>query len=188
MAAAATTDDASGSEAVFSPNARPTLNINVVGKIDLSAINQSTRPRRKSKEEKRNDRIAASRQGQGAAAGGGTAASGDRKKRKRIGGKEKIDIEKTAQQTAQNGGGQRQNQQKGERDRQRGRDRQRHGSQQHAEVTEEDVQKQVKETLARLTNKDRGLRKPPNGVRRKKRSTRSVSARPTNWRKLKAVC
>ena len=166
--AAATTADASGSEAVFSPNARPTLNINVVGKIDLSAINQSTRPRRKSKEEKRNDRIAASRQGQGAAAGGGTAASGDRKKRKRIGGKEKIDIEKTAQQAAQNGGGQRQNQQKGERDRQRGRDRQRHGSQQHAEVTEEDVQKQVKETLARLTNKDKGLKKAAKWRKEKK--------------------
>ena len=166
--AAATTSDYSGSEAVFSPNARPTLNINVVGKIDLSAINQSTRPRRKSKEEKRNDRIAASRQGQGAAAGGGTAASGDRKKRKRIGGKEKIDIEKTAQQAALNGGGQRQNQQKGERDRQRGRDRQRHGSQQHAEVTEEDVQKQVKETLARLTNKDKGLKKAAKWRKEKK--------------------
>ena len=166
--AAATTADDSGSEAVFSPNARPTLNINVVGKIDLSAINQSTRPRRKSKEEKRNDRIAASRQGQGAAAGGGTAASGDRKKRKRIGGKEKIDIEKTAQQAAQNGGGQRQNQQKGERDRQRGRDRQRHSSQQHAEVTEEDVQKQVKETLARLTNKDKGLKKAAKWRKEKK--------------------
>ncbi len=168
VTAAATTSDDSGSEAVFSPNARPTLNINVVGKIDLSAINQSTRPRRKSKEEKRNDRIAASRQGQGAAVGGGTAASGDRKKRKRIGGKEKIDIEKTAQQAAQNGGGQRQNQQKGERDRQRGRDRQRHGSQQHAEVTEEDVQKQVKETLARLTNKDKGLKKAAKWRKEKK--------------------
>ena len=152
---------------MFSPNARPTLNINVVGKIDLSAINQSTRPRRKSKEEKRNDRIAAGRQGQGAAAGG-TAAAGDRKKRKRIGGKEKIDIEKTAQQSAQNGGGQRQNQQKGDRDRQRGRDRQRHGSQSHSEVTEEDVQRQVKETLARLTNKDKGLKKSAKWRKEKK--------------------
>ncbi|MDE5920034.1 MAG: translation initiation factor IF-2 [Paramuribaculum sp.] len=158
---------APAADAVFSPNARPTLNINVVGKIDLSAINQSTRPRRKSKEEKRNDRIAASRQGQGAAAGG-TAAAGDRKKRKRIGGKEKIDIEKTAQQSTQNGGGQRQNQQKGDRDRQRGRDRQRHGSQSHSEVTEEDVQRQVKETLARLTNKDKGLKKSAKWRKEKK--------------------
>ncbi|ROT16756.1 translation initiation factor IF-2 [Paramuribaculum intestinale] len=158
---------ASETDGVFSPNARPTLNINVVGKIDLSAINQSTRPRRKSKEEKRNDRIAAGRQGQGAAAGG-TAAAGDRKKRKRIGGKEKIDIEKTAQQSAQNGGGQRQNQQKGDRDRQRGRDRQRHGSQSHSEVTEEDVQRQVKETLARLTNKDKGLKKSAKWRKEKK--------------------
>ncbi|WP_289771332.1 translation initiation factor IF-2 [Paramuribaculum intestinale] len=158
---------ASETDGVFSPNARPTLNINVVGKIDLSAINQSTRPRRKSKEEKRNDRIAAGRQGQGAATGG-TAAAGDRKKRKRIGGKEKIDIEKTAQQSAQNGGGQRQNQQKGDRDRQRGRDRQRHGSQSHSEVTEEDVQRQVKETLARLTNKDKGLKKSAKWRKEKK--------------------
>ena len=158
---------ASETDGVFSPNARPTLNINVVGKIDLSAINQSTRPRRKSKEEKRNDRIAAGRQGQGAAAGG-TAAAGDRKKRKRIGGKEKIDIEKPAQQSAQNGGGQRQNQQKGDRDRQRGRDRQRHGSQSHSEVTEEDVQRQVKETLARLTNKDKGLKKSAKWRKEKK--------------------
>ncbi|PWB10156.1 translation initiation factor IF-2 [Paramuribaculum intestinale] len=158
---------ASETDGVFSPNARPTLNINVVGKIDLSAINQSTRPRRKSKEEKRNDRIAAGRQGQGAAAGG-TAAAGDRKKRKRNGGKEKIDIEKTAQQSAQNGGGQRQNQQKGDRDRQRGRDRQRHGSQSHSEVTEEDVQRQVKETLARLTNKDKGLKKSAKWRKEKK--------------------
>ena len=158
---------ASETDGVFSPNARPTLNINVVGKIDLSAINQSTRPRRKSKEEKRNDRIAAGRQGQGAAAGG-TVAAGDRKKRKRIGGKEKIDIEKTAQQSAQNGGGQRQNQQKGDRDRQRGRDRQRHGSQSHSEVTEEDVQRQVKETLARLTNKDKGLKKSAKWRKEKK--------------------
>ena len=33
-------------------------NINVVGKIDLSAINQSTRPKKKTKEERRQERIA----------------------------------------------------------------------------------------------------------------------------------
>ncbi len=72
--------------------------------------------------------------------------------------------------TAVGGGGdrQRQNQQKGDRDRQRGRDRQRHGSQSHSEVTEEDVQRQVKETLARLTNKDKGLKKSAKWRKEKK--------------------
>ena len=70
--------------------------INVVGKIDLDSINQSTRPKKKTKEERRNERISREHQGQA-----GTSA--DRKKRKRISGKEKIDIEKTAQQTSANG-------------------------------------------------------------------------------------
>ncbi len=75
--------------------------INVVGKIDLDSINQSTRPKKKTKEERRNERISREHQGQA-----GTSA--DRKKRKRISGKEKIDIEKTptrikARKRAQNG-------------------------------------------------------------------------------------
>lgn len=63
--------------------------INVIGKIDLSTLNQSTRPKKKGKEERR-----------GAAKPGapGAAGAGDRKKRKRIGGKEKIDIENPGQQ------------------------------------------------------------------------------------------
>ncbi len=87
-------------EEIFSvglPSGGPT--INVVGKIDLSAINQSTRPKKKSKEERRNERLAKSN------ANGGEAGNGDRKKRKRIGGKEKIDIEKTSNQPGQNNGG-----------------------------------------------------------------------------------
>ncbi|MDE6702640.1 MAG: translation initiation factor IF-2 N-terminal domain-containing protein, partial [Muribaculaceae bacterium] len=131
--------------------------INVVGKIDLDAINQSTRPKKKSKEERRNAR------------GGQSGESGDRKKRKRIGGKEKIDIEKTGQQAAQNERNQRQAAQGGgaaqggrggknaPKDKKRG-DR-RPAAPQHVEVSDEDVSKQVKETLARLTNKDKGLKK-----------------------------
>ena len=135
--------------------------INVVGKIDLDAINQSTRPKKKSKEERRNDRNARNNQGD--------ANQGDRKKRKRIGGKEKVDIEKTGQQAAQNerqqrsagqGGGQGQNARGGKnvaKDKKRPERRQ--PAPQHVEVSDEDVSKQVKETLARLTNKDKGLKK-----------------------------
>ncbi len=132
--------------------------INVIGKIDLSAINQSTRPKKKSKEEKRNERIAKDRAAEGA------NGSSDRKKRKRITGKEKVDIEKTSQNNQQgpkqqgggnahggNGGGN-QRRERGNKD-----NRQRRPI--HTEVNEEDVQKQVKETLARLTNKDKGQKK-----------------------------
>ena len=155
---------------------RPQLNI--IGKIDLSTINQSTRPKKKSKEEKRSERIANARsQQQNGAAGNATqGASGDRKKRKRI-GKEKVDIEKTSSQIGherqQNQGGnqgesrgprrQGEGQGRGNRDQQRGganKERRRNKEQpQHVEVSEEDVQKQVKETLARLTQKDKGQKK-----------------------------
>ena len=164
--------------------------INVVGKIDLSAINQSTRPKKKSKEEKRNDRIAAARGAAGAAAST-PGAAGDRKKRKRIGGKEKIDIEKTSQQTSQNGSDRRGGGNgggRGDRDRRGGgsrndRDRNRH-AQTHTEVSEEDVQKQVKETLARLTNKDKGLKK---GAKWRKEKREAVAERVREAHELEAM-
>ncbi len=145
-------------EEVFTTSSpRPALGINVVGKIDLSALNQSTRPKKKTKEEKRNERI-----NKAAAAPG--AAGGDRKKRRRISGKEKVDIEKSAQQSSssqpQQGGGNNRNQNQGGGERRRdrgGRDRNKRPV--HTEVSEEDVQKQVKETLARLTGKDKGQKK-----------------------------
>ena len=128
------------------PQDRPT--INVIGKIDLSTINQSTRPKKKSKEERRNERIAK--------ANGGNAGNGegDRKKRKRIGGKEKIDIEKSANQ--QQGGGNGNGGGRGGERRERGNNKERNrrnNTPVHTEVNEEDVQKQVKEVLARLTAK-----------------------------------
>ena len=132
----------------------------VVGKIDLSAINQQTRPKKKSKEEKRKERIDKEKSLQAARAAA-SGETGDRKKRKRI-GKEKIDIEKSAKQInneaprkeqKQNnnnnnpnpnnqpqGGGKRNKDKKAKRPFK-------------PEVSEEDVQKQVKETLARLTSK-----------------------------------
>ena len=138
---------------------RPSLQLNVVGKIDLSTINQSTRPKKKSKEEKRADRIAAAR---GTQAGGG--ASGDRKKRRRIGG-QKVDIEKTVGQNPPANGQRQANPSDrnagGNRDRNRGKDnnRRKGAAPAHTEVNDEDVQKQIKETLARLTSKDKSLKK-----------------------------
>ncbi|MDE5940663.1 MAG: translation initiation factor IF-2 [Muribaculaceae bacterium] len=150
------------------PQNMPT--INVVGKIDLSAINQSTRPKKKSKEERRNERIAKANGGHG-----GDAASGDRKKRKRIGGKEKIDIEKSASQP---GGGNSDNRGNNNKDQRRGdkggKDRNRRNSAPHAEVNEEDVQKQVKEVLARLTAKDKGQKR---GVKWRKEKREAMAER-----------
>ena len=129
----------------------------VIGKIDLSAINQQTRPKEKTREEKRNERIAKEKSLQAAR----TAASGetgDRKKRKRI-GKEKIDIEKSAKQISneptsrkeqkQNNAAAAGNAPAGKRNKDKAKAKRPF----KPEVSEEDVQKQVKETLARLTSK-----------------------------------
>ena len=114
--------------------------INVVGKIDLSAINQSTRPKKKTKEERRNERIAKEKARQGDSEG--------RKKRKRI-GKEKIDIEKSAAQIQNNAAAGKNAASKNESKKKKDKNKRPF----KAEVSEEDVQRQVKETLARLTTK-----------------------------------
>ena len=120
----------------------------ILGKIDLDAINQSTRPKKKSKEEKRKERIAKEKQ-----ANGGANADSEKRKRKRI-GKEKVDIEHPGGQQA---GGQKQGggNNDSRRNKNKNADRPNNKTKRHikAEVSEEDVQKQVKETLARLTNK-----------------------------------
>ena len=162
-------------EEIFSvglPSGGPT--INVVGKIDLSAINQSTRPKKKSKEECRNERLAKSN------ANGGEAGNGDRKKRKRIGGKEKIDIEKTSNQPGQNNGG-RDRGGKGGKNADRNR---RGGVPGHTEVNEEDVQKQVKEVLARLTAKDKGQKR---GVKWRKEKREAIAEREREAAELEAA-
>ena len=118
-----------------------TPKVNVLGKIDLNALNQSTRPKKKSKEEKRKEREEKSQQ-----------QRGDKKKRERI-NKVRVDINAAANQpggqggkntnAGGNGGGSGKNKKKN-----RGR-----GQQKPAEVNDEDVARQVKETLARLTSK-----------------------------------
>lgn len=127
--------------------------INVVGKIDLSQINSQTRPKKKTKEEKRNERMAknANRQEHNA---GDANGEGNRKKRKRIGGKEKVDIEKSANQIQNDGrkGGDQGPRGNAKRDKNQGKN-QKSKRPIKPEVSEEDVQRQVKETLARLTTK-----------------------------------
>ena len=127
----------------------------VLGKIDLSSINSSTRPRKKSREEKRRER---DERNHAAANGQNASGGGDRKKRVRI-GKERVDVNAVASQVQehngqrkgggnnnsgqQNGGGKNKNNQKN----------QRKPLPVQTEVSDEEVAKQVRETLARLTNK-----------------------------------
>ena len=104
--------------------------VNVLGKIDLDALNQSTRPKKKSKEEKRREREEKAQQ------------NGERKKRARI--KERVDIAAAAQP-----GSAAAHPAKGQGKKKKNRNR----NQKPLEVNEEDVARQVKETLARLTSK-----------------------------------
>ena len=113
--------------------------LKVVGKIELSSLNQQTRPRKKTKEEKRNERIAKAQ-----------SETAGKRKRKRI-GKEKIDIE-----TAGNQAQSQPNKGRGGKEDQggkRGKDKKSSRKPLRPEVSEEDVQRQMKETLARLTAK-----------------------------------
>ena len=116
----------------------------IIGKINLDELNQQTRPKKKTKEEKRRERLA------NKGNNGNAEGADQKKKRKRI-GKEKVDIENSSNQNAAPGGRGDDNQKRGGKNKQ---DRQpkvkRHIK---PEVSEEDVQKQIKETLARLTNK-----------------------------------
>lgn len=156
--------------------------INVVGQIDLDALNQSTRPRKKSKEEKRKERDEKEKQRQeqrkqmkdaiikeirksddkGAKPGANAAADeGKKKKRNRI-NKERIDINAAG---AGNAGGNNQRRDNGNQNK-GGNGKPNNANQGGGkfkerlkkpvvkpEVSDEDVAKQVKETLARLTTK-----------------------------------
>ena len=140
--------------------------INVVGQIDLAALNQSTRPKKKSKEEKRKEREEKDKQRQEQRkqmkdaiikeirksddrGDKDAAGEGGKKKRNRI-NKERVDISAAGN----NGGGN--NAPRGDKG---GKPNNKHGKDRlkkpvvKPEVSDEDVAKQVKETLARLTNK-----------------------------------
>ena len=114
---------------------------NVIGTIDLDALNQSTHPKKKSKEERRKER---------------EAKQSDKKKRNRI-GKERVDVNDAAnqQQGGKNGKNARTTAGKGGAQPQQGTGKKKKNKKkgQPQEVSEEDVARQVKETLARLTSK-----------------------------------
>ena len=117
-----------------------TPKVTVLGKIDLNAINSSTRPKKKSKSELRREREEKRQQN---AANGNNGANGNHGKRQRI-NNNKVDINAAAnQQGGKNNGKKKKN---------------RNRSQKPLEVNEEDVASEVKETLARLTSKTQNKR------------------------------
>ena len=131
--------------------------VNVLGKIDLSTLNQSTRPKKKTKEEKRKQREEKAAQMHG----GANAQNGEKRKRERI-RTGKVDIEEAAKQQQQQNQGNKKNKNKGgnqnfqDNQQQGGKNNKKNKSRQMIrplEANEEDVARQVKETLARLTSK-----------------------------------
>jgi len=145
--------------------------INVVGQIDLAALNQSTRPKKKSKEEKKKEREEKDKQRQEQRKqmkdaiikeirksdektdkGGLSDEAAKKKKRNRI-NKERVDINATS-----NASGASRNEKSGKNNQSQGQGG-KHNKDRFKkpvvkqEVSDEDVAKQVKETLARLTNK-----------------------------------
>ena len=115
--------------------------VNVLGKIDLDSINQSTRPKKKSKEERKKEREEKAMQ------------RSEKKKRERI-NKVRVDINDAAnQQPKQNGGGGKNAQQVQQDGSKSSKKKNRKRNKKLLEVNEEDVARQVKETLARLTSK-----------------------------------
>ena len=110
-----------------------TPKVTVLGKIDLSTINSSTRPKKKSRAERQRER-------QRQQNVGNNANANNRGKRERI-NNNKVDINAAANQQTGNKNG------NGKKKKNRNRDNK------PAEVNDEDVARQVKETLARLTSK-----------------------------------
>ena len=125
-------------ESVFTLKSEQRLSANepkVLGKIDLSQLNQSTRPKKKSKKE-REEKMAQAH------------GSNEKKKRVRI-NKERVDINAAAnQETSSN------NNQGGKKNANKKNKKSGNRSVKSLEVDEEAVARQVKETLARLTSKN----------------------------------
>ena len=159
---------------------RPTefkSSINVLGKIDLDALNQSTRPKKKTKEEKKKERDEKEKQRQqqrqqmkesiikeirkDKPAKDSDEEGGKKKKRNRI-GKERVDINAAGNQQGGNSRKEGKDGHSGKNANAGGKPGKDQGKPNKdrfkkpapkVEVSDEDVAKQVKETLARLTNK-----------------------------------
>lgn len=114
--------------------------VNVLGKIDLDSLNQSTRPKKKTKEERKKEREEKAAQARG----------GEKKKRARI-TKERVDIDAAAKQNNNVNNNNNKNKQAQNANAKKNKKKR---PQKPLEVNEEDVARQVKETLARLTSKN----------------------------------
>ncbi|MDE5561630.1 MAG: translation initiation factor IF-2 [Bacteroidaceae bacterium] len=135
---------------------QPSGGLKVQGHIDLDALNQSTRPKKKSKDERKREREEKQQQ-----------AQAERKKQRVRGAKEKVDVNAVVSQQKQQGNGKNQNGKNGQggknntQSQQNGqgkKDKKKQKNQpkqQPVEVSEEEVAKQVRETLARLTSKNK---------------------------------
>ncbi len=131
-------------------------NINVVGQIDLDAINQSTRPKRKSKEEKRKEREKKQPQVQKEV----QSEEGKKKKKRVRVSKEKVDISEGVS---------------GKEKRTAPVTKKRKTFKKPVikpEITEEEAAQQVRETLARLTNRGRRKGSKFRRERREQETTR----------------
>ena len=143
--------EANASGSVFTLKSEKKFSANepkVLGKIDLSSLNQSTRPKKKTKEERRKEREEKLAQ-----------QHSERKKRVRI-NKERVDINAEANQNGggKNNGGNNQNgnNQNGGNKKKKNKNKNKNNNnnnQRQIEVDDEAVARQVKETLARLTSK-----------------------------------
>ena len=146
--------------------------INVVGQIDLAALNQSTRPKKKSKEEKKKEReekdklrqeqrkqmkdaiIKEIRKSDEKTDKGGLSDEAAKKKKRNRINKERVDINNATSNVS----GSSRNEKSGKSNQSQGQGG-KHNKDRFKkpvvkqEVSDEDVAKQVKETLARLTNK-----------------------------------
>jgi hypothetical protein len=111
---------------------------NVLGKIDLATLNQNTRPKKKTKEERKKEREEKAQQ-----------QAGERKKRMRI-NKERVDINA---EVSQNANRNRNNNNTPNNNAGNKNKKKKNKPVKPVEVNDEDVARQVKETLARLTNK-----------------------------------
>ena len=130
------------------PVSRPKVEnkVNVVGKIDLDSLNQQTRPKKKSKEELRKEREEKyapknKHKNNNNNSADANSNSDEKKKRNRI-QKERIDINKNYDNNNNNKSS-------------KGKNNRNNRSFERVQPDEEEVQRQVRETLAMLTNKQK---------------------------------
>ena len=141
----------------------PSVQFKQVGFIDLSSLNSKTRPDRKSKAEKKKERNEKN------------GENGEKKKRNRM-NNQRVDVEAAAKEQSQQNQGKKKNKNKDNSNQQNGQGKNKNNQgnngnnnqngqgggkknkknkqpQKPVELTDEEVAKQVKETLARLTSK-----------------------------------